>query len=268
MSEKTQFGNSEPGESVAQIAEREAKKEKRIKELFELRKKLGRKIEEDWGGIKAFDFPYSGANHLGCSTSTNSPFTSRQVEMALVLRAENPLIKVIVDDPIVNSGNFNPLPLAVNKVLQGLKFLDLGCGEEPSFARVVRNLGAQVYTLDVIPADRFDRYDGVDSRPWVTEKIGEEGIRKQEDKFHIQIDLRDKDAFEKIMERTGGNFDMVTSSHLETGSPRTMAGGEFETIRPPWGIYPEAKESLKLLKPGGLYYPAGILEMGATDIKD
>ncbi len=104
-----------------------------------------------------------------------------------------------------------------SKPLGGLKILDLGCGVQPEFSYIARRLGAETWTVDVIPASEFQPIE-----------ISEEGkpIDERAAEFHIQIDLNNPDAAQKILEKANGKFNFVTEAHLSTGTMRTIAGRE------------------------------------------
>jgi hypothetical protein len=123
------------------------------------------------------------------------------------------------------------------KVLSGIKALDLGCGELPSFATSVRRLGGESYTVDIVdPSKRL-----------------EEKYRKDVLEHHIFLDLNDKDAVNIIKNRTGGEFDMTSSAHIYTGGWRAELVGR--------GIAPCIYDiSLPLTKKGGFYFFADLPE--------
>jgi len=196
------------------------------------------KFGSEFTGIEGVD--------LGESTVINSPFTRAQLAAAIYLKVDKELLEKIKD----HSQEINKDEWIRNKILKGLKILDLGCGPEPTFARSARRLGADVYTVDVLPVSEFGC--GI----W---KGKEEGWQKECDFFpeelqelekmkHIQLDLRSKDALAKIIEKTGGNFDLVTSAHLASGYEY-----QGKEIYPPCDI---EEQAMKLLRIGGLFQSA------------
>ena len=213
----------------------------KIRKLLELRNKLSYKLGNI---IPKFKYEYSGEQALGIGTEMNSPFTVHQLVMALAIHADNPHIKKILEDDSITPITFDPRPLAEHQVLKGGKILDLGCSYPPSFARTARCLGAEVYTLDVIPYEKMEEKYGAPTRLFKT-------LQEQADfeaKYHLQLDLRKPQAMQKIIESSGGNFDLVTSSHLESG-----ARFQGQEIYPPGNIKDLV---MPLLKPGGIYYNA------------
>ncbi|MEM0438371.1 MAG: hypothetical protein QXU54_03680 [Candidatus Micrarchaeia archaeon] len=153
--------------------------------------------------------------------------------------SNHPLVRELIngmENGSINDDNFDPEPLRKAKILKGLKILDLGCGPEPTFARASRRFGADVWTVDVIPASMFD-FD---------EKYFTKRDRQIEVSRHIQLDLRVPDAAEKIITASGGNFDLVTEAHLTIG----WNWDEFGDVE-----YHEGDVlAMKLLKKGGFHY--------------
>jgi len=158
--------------------------------------------------------------------------------------------------------NFNPEPLREANVLQGMKILDLGCGWTPTFARTARRLGADVYTVDVIPADEFYLWNPLDDKELLEELktsnprkynielqlIKEfDETRKIEAEKHVEINLREPDAIARILQQTGGNFDLVTSAHIDSGS-------EYKGRDITYPSYALANLAMRLLKNGGVFY--------------
>ncbi|MEK7106844.1 MAG: hypothetical protein AAB899_01485 [Patescibacteria group bacterium] len=112
------------------------------------------------------------------------------------------------------------------KVLRGLRIIDLGSGRIPSFAIVAHALGAQSYTVDA---------EGIDS------------IAKEKIDGHIVTDLSMKGAVAILKKATGGNFDLVTE-HIIGPIPEA----KVHMYAPyPNEIIDMAKE---LLKTGGYLY--------------
>lgn len=206
-------------------------------------------------------------NYLGRSTEQNSPITVSQLQMAVAI-SHHPAVEDLLEKikkKEVTLENFNPEPLREAAVLQGMKILDLGCGCAPTFARTARRLGADVYTVDVIPANEFRLWNPAETKKWVEEqKMGKyeyddtarklleelEETRKLEAEKHVQIDLNDSNASTIIAQRTGGNFDLVTASQLIGGFGLEYQG---KKVHSPYGGSIE-KLAMKLLKKGGVFF--------------
>lgn len=150
---------------------------------------------------------YTGIGQaLGSGTIENSPLAVKQIVMLLALR-EHQSIQEFINDPNINSSNFNGKRLVSQKPLAGLKVLDLGCGQEkPTFARVARSLGADVYTVDVVTSDKFHQLH-----------MSEED-KLLERTYHIPLDLSQPDSSRKIKDISGGEFDFITAAFLKAGS--------------------------------------------------
>ena len=103
----------------------------------------------------------------------------------------------------------------LSKPLVGLKILDLGCGVEPEFSYIARRLGAEMWTVDVVPASEFEPLEVNDDG---------ESIDENASAFHIQVDLNSPDAVRTILEKAHGRFNFVTEAHLSTGTTRTVDG--------------------------------------------
>lgn len=172
---------------------------------------------------------------VGYSSAENTPMASVQLEFALAMSLD-PKVKDLAESDrkqkeIIRAKMKN---IIESRVLHGLKFLDLGSGCKPTFARVARAAGADVYTVDVIGSEEFEYED--------TTNIDSAVLETEKDK-HIQVDLNDPNALETISKLSGGEFDLVTSAHLATG----------------WGGYAftNGKEIAQpLLRSGGIYFDA------------
>jgi hypothetical protein len=117
------------------------------------------------------------------------------------------------------------------RVLNGMKILDFGCGEIPTFASGARKLGAESYTIDIVDPSR----------------ILEEKYKKEILDYHIFLDLNDKNALEIIKDRTGGEFDLTTASCIYTGGGLAEFAGR--------GVAPGIQDmALSLTKKGGFYF--------------
>lgn len=118
-------------------------------------------------------------------------------------------------------GMNNPIPmqeLEDSQVLNSLKIIDLGCGT-PSFARLSRWLGANLYTVDVIPSDYFTFepcfWDYTKQKELLKEYP--QRLRDEEARKHIMCDLNEKGSIEKIISNAGDDFDLVTEANIANG---------------------------------------------------
>ena len=119
-----------------------------------------------------------------------------------------------------------------------MKVIDLGSGILPAFARCAREFGAQVYTVDVIGADRL-----------VQDYLPTEGpARKMERDSHICTDLNARGSINLILEESDGEFDVVTSAKLHAWSDYNG-----KIVHAPKDVWKIAKP---LLKPDRPYYNA------------
>lgn len=192
---------------------------------------------------------------IGNSTTENSWMAARQLEFAFALSlhplvekfslleaSRYPVIKEKTDKyEIIRPSEETKKQeerfareikkLIESHVMRQLKILDLGCGHSPTFARVARASGANVYTVDL-----FDLEYGDESE--INPQIIKEEIEK-----HIKLDLNSPQAIETLEHITGGNFDLVTEAHLGTGGT-TAAFDKGKKIGWP------------LLKIGGIYFNA------------
>ncbi len=144
--------------------------------------------------------PYTGLGESlgGGGYGFNSEFTSEQMFFTLAL-SEHPLLDELVDSDTTWE-TFDAEPFVRAKVLDGFRILDLGSGPEPAYARCSRHLGAIVYTVDMHPVPHPDQ------------------------EYHLQLDLRgEEEAVRKILEKTSGEFDLVTCAFLEEGDARIDA---------------------------------------------
>lgn len=147
---------------------------------------------------------------VGAGEIDNTPYTTKQITFAIAL-SNHPLVHEIIKRKDIEPKNFDGEMLVNNKILKGLKILDLGCGIRPVFARVARYLGADVYTVNVESSADFD---------FKSENFLEE-YRGLEIDHHLQIDLNEEDAAKKILDLTNGGFDLVTEAQLKRISPIT-----------------------------------------------
>jgi hypothetical protein len=132
--------------------------------------------------------------------------------------------------------------LIEEKILTGYKVLDLGCGNEPTLARVSRALGADVYTVDrgrSLSKLLYPLYDC---------KLTPNDLQL-EDRNHITLDLRKRDAVHVIREQSGGNFDVVVEANLLWLDAKTRSV--------PWPNPNSVNTlALDLLREGGVYRSA------------
>ena len=182
-----------------------------------------------------FDFYYPGVSSMGTGTEHNSPLIIDQLMFALVL-TQRPIVLEILDNDSIDWQTYKVDHLVEAKVLSGYKILDMGCGYLPTFARAARYLGANVYTVDVETTDSFKN-----------RKRMKPDQLKLEDENHIVLDLNSENALEILLKRTNGEFDLVTSAHLETWGRY----GPNNDVSPP----NNAKNiAMALLKQEGIYY--------------
>jgi len=180
-------------------------------------------------GIPGFK-GYTGIDKpLGIDLLNNTSGTISQMFFTLGL-AKHPTIDEVLKNDSATAYTLDISRLVKDKVLAGIKILDLGCGEFPTYARCVRAFGADTYT-----ADYSEIWDPPDSK-----KTAEKGN-------HIAVDFNNDDAIPILLERTGGNFDLITTSICAPIplSPRKLkepSDGRIEEI------------ALALLKLGGTYY--------------
>lgn len=181
---------------------------------------------------------YTGVgNPLGISSCENSPLSANQFYCALSM-SKDPLVDALIKDKSIRNYNFDPKSLIEKKVLSGMKILDLGCGHAPTFARCSRHMGADVYTVDLFPASKFEEYDSIPT--W---------LKELEIKNHIILDLNLEDAVEIIRKISGVDFDLVAEAHLRTD-----------------GCYRGKEIALPLLKQGGVHYDGSF--SGGISIKE
>lgn len=208
------------------------------------------KMGPEYVGTTDYPFPIWNAGldarvrtgTLGSGSLSNSPFASGQLLMALLIpkpgrcRPHREVMRILENDSIP-PGEADIEALRREQALSGLKILDLGCGEIPAFARAARKLGAEAYTVDLIPASGFR------SSP---EYLSATEL-ELEGKMHIQCDLNSQDVLRLIGERSLGFFDFVTEALLDI--PMEVAGkiGEFSSSL-------GRKLSGALLKRGGFYF--------------
>ncbi len=144
----------------------------------------------------------------------NSRVTLYQFLYSLALTRHS-LVKKI-SSPDFKKSDFKIKDLVDNKIMKGMKILDLGSGPIPVFSRVCRAMGADIWTVD--EEDFSDAYN------------------EAEKKYHITIGLGDKNALSTILKKTSGNFNLVSEAALI----------------PPCNFYRPV--ILPLIKRGGVWY--------------
>ena len=179
--------------------------------------------------IKSFQ-SYTGRVNapLGDGFQYNTSLASYQLVMSLAISRHSSIDEILADSSI-SPENFDAAKLVDQKVLRGLKIIDLGCGRSPTYANCVYHLGGNIFTAD---------YNAPNQIAFVTKEM--------EDK-HIQIDLDSQEAVKTLLKRTDGNFDFVTAATVltTTKDPRALkapSDARLEDI------------ALVLLKVNGLYY--------------
>jgi hypothetical protein len=203
---------------------------------FELRALEGRFIGlVEWltdGGYLIIPYlrGYTGIGEtLGGDTFYNTTLAARQF-IWLLATVDDPLVNQLADRDCYRQSSSHERvenvqaivdQLSRQKVLQGLRVLDIGCGMIPSFARCSRAFGAEVWTVDCLfSADSFE------PSPSALERS-----------FHIKGDIQEEGTIIQLLESSGGSFDIVTHAHLE----RDRSKPDFDAFR--------------LLRVGGLYIP-------------
>lgn len=205
-------------------------------QVRKLKKELNyTKLDTLKGVVGTQDYTGHGKT-LGVDSVHNSRLCGHQFLFALAL-SQHPLVwkEVQTEDHL----DFKKL--MDGKVLDGMKIIDLGCGYMPGFARCTRYLGADTYTVDIIPSDKFESYD----------LLFPDEYRKMEADNHIILDLNTDGALEEIIKITGGDFDLVTQAHLNAD---TQYNGRF------MACYLGRIIAKGLLKQGGAYYDGGDIE--------
>lgn len=236
-----------------------------IDQLKERYKKFEELIANPFGGIGGHFFNEKyGLARVGLDSVDNTRNQLRELAFALSF-SKHPLIDKIFLNPETKhlvrglylenteakdaQSKFDSLAtsLTKNKVLGGMKIIDLGCGTKPTFAYNARVLGAdKVYTVDIIPEERLC--------------LSREQKEARED--HIQLDLRNPDALDMLARRTGGDFDLITSATIHEMSAFADAAGR---AAPPNHLEDLA---LALAKDEGVYFNAEYLEDGDIRLKD
>lgn len=179
-----------------------------------------RSLDSPEGGSILFGPEYTGVTEsLGAGRIYNTGLTKNQVMLALAM-SNHPLI-----ENAITSKQISPESLSNEQVLEGLVAVDLGCGKIPSFARTLRQLGAEVYTVDTIPAEEFHLADN-----YPTE------LRELEKRNHLPWHLSDW-LTEDIIKQRVPNPDLITAAQLSTD-----------------GFHHAEKIAKKLLPKKGVFY--------------
>lgn len=208
------------------------------REIVERSKKLSLNYFGIMCGIAGTDGWNGLSGCIGNGQIYNTSGTQHQFLTALAM-SEHPEV-----DRLIQEGGreeyLNMADLEDKKVLDGLKILDLGCGYRPTFARLTRWLGAEVYTADLIGSEEFE-YDPIfhDRETGKSyEKDCPLNLRSAEIDNHIQGDLYKDRTLEEIMKKSGGDFDLVSSSFVR------VSDGHFD----------QEKIAGQMLKEGGVFH--------------
>lgn len=186
---------------------------------------LKNKFPEEIPGLELYTGIYSNVGEG--NIFYNSHMTLDQLQYALAM-TRHPVIKEIAK-PGFDKSKFDAKILVENKVMAGMKILDLGCGPYPVFARCCRAMGADVWTVDLRPVGEL----------YFEEKLFTEEQRDLEVQRHIQIDLSSELAPRTIKDKSGGDFNLAAEVQLR--------GDEF---------FEGKNIGMVLLKKGGVYYEA------------
>jgi hypothetical protein len=193
-----------------------------------------------------------GQKEIGSGTVFNTQLQSAQLVMALALSKDKRIAELALE-----GSNPNPSMSIVQFLekyggaLKGIRAIDLGCGEEPTFAMASRALGAVVYTIDVQRAGKIPIY--VNRPEWLCPGVDIPA-------YHIHMDLQAPAAIETITNLSGGSFDLVTEAHLSTGTPHYIydtgiAGRPGQGEKVHWYAY-KTDEGFysKLLRANGTFF--------------
>ena len=195
-----------------------------------------RRIKMIYKGLGLASFAeYSGVHDtlIGFGEVYNSRSVPLQLAGTIALSKHFLINRFLADGKKINARE-----LTKKKVLKGIKILDLGCGYKPTYARCARAMGAEVYTIDIIPSEEFDVYE--------EENFSKEE-RQSEIKNHLTLNLEDERVIEKIEKSFGKDFDIITESHLQTITAHWK--NKFEFISFQEGEY----VALRLLNSHGVY---------------
>ncbi len=163
-------------------------------------------------GMPCFGRDFTGISaNLGAGEVYNTQDSAYQLVLSISM-ADHPVIADVLGLPKYD-GDDESIARVVGrmteeKILDGVRILDLGCGLIPTFARSARRLGADVYTVDVILPTAFE----------YSRELFPEDARDAEQKDHFAIDLNQRNAGKKIAKKFGSDFDLVTSAYIEEGA--------------------------------------------------
>jgi len=163
---------------------------------------------------------------LGGGFYYNHSGTVNQLAFALAVSPHPAVSEMVEDRSMVEHPEDAVRVLREQRVLEGLRIMDLGCGMLPGFALAAKTLGAETFTADA-----------EDLRPNI--KAWVDG--------HTVVDFNTTTAPAKLARATGSNFDIVTENIV--GS---VPGRQVDISEPD----PEAIIAIGkvLLKPGGYLY--------------
>lgn len=233
-----------PSELPPELEQEKSERKEKLKKVLELYHKLEKSmVSQQFGMASAALFEYTLMKRkFGSSTQENTPLAVSQLLFALALTQHHLLEKISdieLDQLPLKKSREKFKELVDNKVLNKIKILDLGCGPQPTFARIGRALGADIHTADILGSEDFEYADKDNVDPQIIEA---------EVKNHIKVDLNSEEAIKIIEDNTGGNFDLITEAHLKTG-------GSSKGL-PYWIRACERgkKIGLPLLKQGGIYF--------------
>jgi hypothetical protein len=118
-------------------------------DLWEIRK-MRSELDKALGDyIRGFE-AYTGVNEIvGQHSVFNGPITAGQLKYALAM-TRSPILRELIENG-GRRGEIDASVLVENKIMAGMKMLDLGSGPEPVLARCCRSTGADAWTADVYP---------------------------------------------------------------------------------------------------------------------
>jgi 2-polyprenyl-3-methyl-5-hydroxy-6-metoxy-1,4-benzoquinol methylase len=125
---------------------------------------------------------------LGESLFYNTQGAAYQLAFSISLSTHSAIAEVLEDERV--SGADAVRIFRKERILEGLKIVDLGCGV-PTFAVAAGALGGTSYTVDV--EDIAPKYLAFIAK-------------------HVVADLNDSDILEKLKGELGGEFDLVTEN--------------------------------------------------------
>ena len=143
--------------------------------------------------------PYIGLKKFEKRALGSSSGPGLQLIFSIAMRGHHSAVREVLESRNKKLPEDFFVNLMKDKILSGMRILDLGCGDELLFARCARRFGAEVYTVDRGLATEF-------TSEWDPRTRGKEIAQ------HICLDLTGPDAFYNIMKATSGRFDLLTSS--------------------------------------------------------